>query len=262
MKQNVPGYGTIYDRPDEALEERLDNHALWLQTDGASGEQFRVEENEVFYGLNLFGVNLKKAILDGATFASCNMKRANLMRAYAPNTKWINTLLQDAKMNRMIKTNAKFIDCPLNKEDKTLYELPGDALEEKLNNHALWLKSGGARGNQFFAGENEVFEELNLFGIDLRIANLAGATFKKCNMNQANLLAAYAPDTIWIESLLQDVKAEGVILTNAKFDDCEFNITQFDSAANIDGALWSTDQILDAEERMEAETAATLQPHP
>ncbi|MGB4107500.1 MAG: pentapeptide repeat-containing protein [Alphaproteobacteria bacterium] len=102
---------TRYDGPDAALEARFENHKLWLDSKGKNGERFRARENEVFSGFNLSDLDLRKAILSGATFDSCSMFDTNLSQADAQGTIWIKSLLRRTKFNGTNIEGARFEGC-------------------------------------------------------------------------------------------------------------------------------------------------------
>ena len=54
------------------LDKILDNHKLWLKTDGEQGEQADL------WGADLSGANLGRADLSGANLSGANLWRANL----------------------------------------------------------------------------------------------------------------------------------------------------------------------------------------
>ena len=77
------------------LDKILDNHKLWLRTDGEEGERANLERANLeranleganlewanLKWANLEGANLKEANLEGANLEGANLKEANLERA-------------------------------------------------------------------------------------------------------------------------------------------------------------------------------------
>jgi uncharacterized protein YjbI with pentapeptide repeats len=97
-------------------------------------------------------------------------------------------------------------------------EIPPE-LRQILDQHALWLKTGGKQGQPAIL-LNHDFQELNLSNVVLKRANLEGANFKKANLaganlKQANLRGANFSEANITETALQDADLDKADLTNS-----------------------------------------------
>ena len=165
----------------DSVEERLRRHELWATTDGAAGEPLDISGfdlrkleglsrrqlsalvgyNAVFYGMNLEGIALQAAQLEGADLRGCRLANADL--------RGIN--LKGARMNY-----ADLRDCNLG----PLMLADGRRIQSKLE---------GIDGRHAdFRGAN--LQRAIFRGANLSAAKLTGARLEGIDLADANLLGS------------------------------------------------------------------------
>ena len=97
------------------LKEILDQHKLWIETNGAEGKRANL------YDANLTGANLTGADLEGANLTGANLTGANLGGADLTGANLTNAILPDISWiipGCLVQLNRIKYDFYLEKEDK------------------------------------------------------------------------------------------------------------------------------------------------
>ena len=84
------------------LKRILQQHVLWLETEGAEGERANLR------GANLQGANLQDVNLQGADLQRANLQDVNLRRAYLLRAYLQDAHLRDANLQGADLRDAKF----------------------------------------------------------------------------------------------------------------------------------------------------------
>ena len=215
-----------------------------------------------FSGLDLRGMNFAGAWLESASFAQSNVSgadftgavlahadlrgaigvAANFAQANLGGAQWAGCVFDDA-----VFTGATLSGCALAGTQLRRARLGGSLLLDTQWGAADW--SGMQARDQLFykldlqglvlaeadlAGAN--FIECNLSGCDLHAAQLQRATFVGCRMDGARLGGANAEGAVFV----QDCSLAGADLSDARLVQCNFGTTDLGGArllrAQLDGA--------------------------
>ena len=164
------------------LNEILEQHKLWIETNGAEGKR----------------ANLKDAYLRAANLLGARLNRANLRYAYLNGAKLTGANLNGADLTGADLGGANLTDADLRGANLTDADLRGAD-----------LTGADLRG-------------ADLTGADLTGANLTDANLTGANLTGANLTDAILPDVSWIIPgclvQLNQIKY-GFYLKNSKWED-------------------------------------------
>ena len=136
------------------LKEILDQHKLWIETNGAKGQRANLT-GAYLHGVDLCGANLSGANLLDANLEGAYLWRANLTNAILPDISWIIpgclAQLNNISYNFYLEKERKwvnFIQDSLgffiqdNVEEKTFDMLLGDRI---IRNIPDWVKYSGLK---------------------------------------------------------------------------------------------------------------------
>lgn len=124
---------------------------------------------------------------------------------------------------------------------------PSFGLLTRLREHQCWLASLGQAGKRFVAEEKERFSGLDLRGVNLRQAILAGAIFEACDCRWAELDDADLRMSTWFDSDLRSATVADVLLRGAAFVDSQVDRMQFKNV-DLQDVTWTSDEMFEAEE--------------
>lgn len=154
----------------EQLNEILQQHQLWLDTNGRQGTRADLS-NAILISLDLQGVNLSQAILQRTTIHLTNLDRADLSGAVMIDANVSFSRLNQVDLSNAILIRAILINTPISM---------GKLIETRLQNAILYN-----------AKLNEAnLAKANLSGADCRYTDFIGAFFHENNFKKTNLLGA------------------------------------------------------------------------
>jgi uncharacterized protein YjbI with pentapeptide repeats len=171
-----------------SLKRQLENHELWLKSNGKQGKIFSAVDED------LQELDLSKAILIKADFSGSDLSKANLSESNLSETKLIGTNLSGSDFYEAIFIGANLIKADLHNADLFGAKLLGANLSEA-----------------------------NLSGSDLSDADLRGVQALGTNFSSANFTNACIQDwNINCETKLDNVNCKAIYL---KYDDIEHKYT-------------------------------------
>lgn len=185
---------------DEPLEKLIEQHHLWVQSGGKEGSNLDLSNidlrkmggdlkmekltaikavNALFFGMNLYKLQLQSAVLDDSDFRNCDMEEADIR-----GSSFKNALFSHANMQ---KTNANA------------------------------LLFGAGDGTKRFSPCD--FEGAKFRYTDLKKAQLKNAIFKNADLSYADLSGADLRDADFTGAIMKDAVLEGALMDGAKFDE-------------------------------------------
>lgn len=227
-----------------------------------------------FAGAWLEGVNFSKSNLSGADFSGAVLAHANLSQVVAVGTQFVKANLGRANFNGAVLDNANLTEatlmyCHFANTQFGRSILKGAQLLETTWGQADW--TGIQATDQTFykldlrgmvlaqaelAGCN--FVECDLSGVDLRGASLRGANFVTCKLDGALLQLAQAPGVV----LVKGCSLTGANLSQANFAGANFGAADMTSAvlvkAVLDGANLSEAKVGLSDWRLASAKAALM----
>jgi hypothetical protein len=148
------------------MKEALDQHLLWIETNGKEGKRFVYSEYVEETGTNLSGANLSKADLSKANLSEADLSGADLSGANLSKAKLSGANLSGVNLSGAKLSEANLFGADLSKADLSEADLSGADL--------FGANLSGA----------------NLSGAKLSWANLSGANLSWANLSRADLFGA------------------------------------------------------------------------
>ena len=181
------------------LNQVLEQHKLWIETNGAEGQRANLFDAELYCAylagtdlrdVNLIGANLARANLWGANLYAANLTGANLNCANLLGANLINANLLGANLKDANLSRANLRDANL--RDANLY----NANLSGANLSGANLYNADLRGANL---EDANLEDVSFINADLRDANITGANITITFFEKASLDSIIGlPDVSWI----------------------------------------------------------------
>jgi uncharacterized protein YjbI with pentapeptide repeats len=175
--------------PQEELDRLVEDHALWLQSDGREGRKFDMPAANLIYGgflaADLRQANLAGACLFNANLRECDLTEANLTQANLEGASMVNVNLsranlRGANLDKVVIPGVNFEDA-----DLTDAHLRSSNLLSAIIYHTHMcgadltdtnLAGGSARES---ALDNVNLTDAKLMIVDFSGSSLTGADFKR-----------------------------------------------------------------------------------
>ncbi|MBB5744538.1 pentapeptide repeat-containing protein [Brevundimonas variabilis] len=210
----------------QAMLARADidgGYHLWLQGDGADGEEMRFSVD--LTNCSMKGVKLNSAKLKWANFSGAILHGADLSGADLTGAQFAGAVLTSARFDRLKIDPSAFDKCVLDPSQAALDRVP--FLESLVNDNTRWVETNGKVGQPAtLDGEdlrplNALFAKRALtalsakgccaIGVDFSSAQLQGACFDRADLRDANFSSAD----------LRGASFDGALLWHARFDDAD-----------------------------------------
>ena len=177
----------------EDLSSILEEHRLWLDTDGVEGQRADLS-GAIFVGVDLSGANLRRAIITGANLLRANLSDANI---------------QDADLS----------SANLNEANCRGAILRGASLAGAKIQNALLGGDTDLRGARLCDAnlEGTHLGKANLEDADLARANLRNAHFGGANLKRADLTAVDFQGAKLSQAVLWEADMQDADLTGARY---------------------------------------------
>jgi len=131
-----------HNKPSKALQARLASHRLWIESNGEHGKRLNLRGHGNLNGLDLSGVDLRRAILTGGQFVQANLQKADLREAELSLACFNNADLSEADMRGSTIGMTAFFGTKLKKVQwqGVVVDLPcfADSFSEKANPEIPW----------------------------------------------------------------------------------------------------------------------------
>lgn len=160
---------------EEELNKILEQHKLWLETNGNEGARANFSEADLEY-VNFSGANLERAIFDKANLFGANLSRANLFQANFFKADLFEASLFEADLRGSNFEEANLVTANL---------CGADFFEATLSKANL----SGANLCRVDLSEADLLGA-DLSGADLSLTNLFGASLRKTILENANFADA------------------------------------------------------------------------
>ena len=191
------------------LDDKMDDHELWLQTGGAQGAKLVLIDYNIS-NLNLADRDLSLAIFDTSLIVAANFE---------------NTILSQASFDGIVDgTNAIFTNCTVDKADFSSSFMPGAVF-----NYAKVANTNFSNATIYDVKMTEVKGlDINFSDADLTNSVCPRANFTGSNFLRANLTSGYFVDAIFANADLTNVN-----FTCAIFTGVDFSLVRFDGATGV-----------------------------
>lgn len=167
------------------LQQRLDNHEEWLESNGAKGRQAE------FTGADLAQAELERADLSGARLENADLREANLEEADLSKAGLEHADLTEARLTSTNLTGARLRNAILIRADLSNADLSRAGLNH-ANMTEAFLENAKLSGADLTSADlsRTYLAQAVLSGATLRRANLSEALLNEANLNRANIEAA------------------------------------------------------------------------
>jgi len=205
----------------KSLDKILDEHALWIMTQGKKGKLARLEGWNL-NGLDLESVDLPFAKLQSASLKNCNLPGANFSHADLSKVNFHGAILNgsDFQSAKLSKANLAYTEC----EESNFT----DSISENVNFEEAEI-------------EEAIFEGANLSGANFKNAALSFSDMTNANLVKANFEGAN----------LHRTSFEGANLSGANFKNANLSFSDMSDAelenANFEGANLEGTEIFDSD---------------
>ncbi|MCE7886500.1 MAG: pentapeptide repeat-containing protein [Alphaproteobacteria bacterium PRO2] len=114
---------TAFNQHSAALRERLENHRIWIESNGLAGRNFNGTDDRVIASLDLNGVDLRRMRLAGMVFEKCDFRKIRLDDGNIDDAVFRHCTFRDfdesqknakiVSINRVRAKRAQFFGCDL-----------------------------------------------------------------------------------------------------------------------------------------------------
>ena len=257
----------------KALDKKIENHQLWLDTKGESGERADFSNEKLSFinlsKLNLAQANFYNANLTGAILEDTNLNNANLSKADLSGTRLDGANLSHSDLSGadLSDTNLRYtaLDGAYIKNTNLTNTFENDylkkigSIEKTLENHQFFLEGLGGERADF---SNQDLSYLNLSNMNLSKAifkntdlshsilnntDLKSTDFSAANLTEANLSGADLRDSNLVRANLTKANLSDSLLrdsdlTNANLREAHLIDTDFYNA-NLTGVRVEKDRL-------------------
>ncbi|NKB60974.1 MAG: TIR domain-containing protein [Gammaproteobacteria bacterium] len=213
----------------EELDEVLDKHRVWLESEGKQGARAELVECDLT-AIDLSETNLKRAILSGSILQNTNLRKSDLRKA-----EMLETDLFSADLTQADLRQADLWQSDMGETTLVDANLSGTCLNETILDGANLSRANIRRGDLTEA----TLIGANLGGASLVAASLTSAdrttaNMENTNLGEANLFETNLRNSNLRSSFLGLANLFGANLIGTNLENAKFSLTRI---SDLTGAL-------------------------